>query len=375
MWAGEPYQVVARLFYRDASRLQLDGLFGFTVNLEWTRRYYFPDFTEQVVKADSSAEGLMLLVVDDQGRTAAGTWPTGDQRSLDRRTFPLMFFDPLLLIARTRTVFPQRIWTVEAAPSGDSSLASAMRAANRLLILGGAAAAILILGLALTVRAIRANVEVAEMRSEFVSSVSHELKGPLATIRAAGQTLVAGRVPDDSTRVEYAQLIVQGAKTLNRLVDNLLAVSRATDIATTYLFEPLNSDVLVQEALQRFNLQLTSAGFDVTVDVPHDLPPVMVDRDALVLLLDNLLDNAIRHVTNDRRLSVRGRASGDSVFLRSCHSKVLSRPERCTGRHGPRSGDSQAHRRRSPRNPHDRERRRRGDNGHDWASPGSSGGG
>jgi signal transduction histidine kinase len=133
------------------------------------------------------------------------------------------------------------------------------------------------------------------MRSDFVSTVTHELKAPLATIRAIGDSVATGRVTDTETLKDYAQLVVQESKRLARLFDNLLAYSRITDVTEAYHFEPLELNELVEEALRGFRSQLAGNAFDVEVDVPHHLPLVRADRTAMGLLLDNVIDNAVRY--------------------------------------------------------------------------------
>jgi signal transduction histidine kinase len=114
---------------------------------------------------------------------------------------------------------------------------------------------------------------------------------------------------------EYAQLIVQETKRLSRLVDNLLAFSRVTDATSALSFEPLIVDELVREALHRFSPQLNDGSFEVVVDTPEDLPLVSADRTAMVLLLDNLIDNAIRYSVAKRRLEISARAEDSHVAL------------------------------------------------------------
>ena len=167
----------------------------------------------------------------------------------------------------------------------------------------------LFIGLVLTARAARASARVAGMRSEFVSSVTHELKTPIATIRAIGDTLVRGRMSEPKAMQDYAQLVVQESRRLGRLVDNLLAYARITDVTEVYTFEPVLPGA-VDEALQVYRAQLAQAGFEVRVDVPGDVPAVRGDRTALGLVLDNLLDNAIRYSESSRWLDVRVRPPG-----------------------------------------------------------------
>ena len=95
--AGTRYQVVARLIYRDQLREHLDGIFGFVVNMSWARQHYFNDLTSQVARIGGPMSGLVLGVSDDVGAQVATTQTAAGAGPARRRTFPLTFFDPLLI--------------------------------------------------------------------------------------------------------------------------------------------------------------------------------------------------------------------------------------------------------------------------------------
>jgi two-component system phosphate regulon sensor histidine kinase PhoR len=314
-FADTPYQVVARLLYEDDLRQSVQHVIGFTVNLEWVKKHYFGDLVDQLASIEGADSDVSLAVTDGEGRLVAGSVVPIPSRNVSRRTFAPIFFDPLLVIGSIPPELTRTSWAVEAAPAGDSQLAAALDGANRLLVLTAFACGTLVFGLILAIRAARASVELSGLRLDFVSSVSHELKAPLATIRAAGDSLVAGRVLDEAGRRDYARLMVQEATRLTRLVDNLLAFSRVTDVTTAYSFEPFTVDVLVETALKRFKAQLTNEGFLVNVNVPADLPPILADRDAALLMLENLLDNAVRYSSDVRRLDISGRVAEPMVVL------------------------------------------------------------
>jgi signal transduction histidine kinase len=311
--ADSRYQVVARLFYRDSFRDKLEGIVGFTVNLRWAREHYFPEVARQVARIGN---GLSLAVVDESGKLVWGTTRGTTRGPSVRRWFPVMFFDPLLVGVDLPVDLARQSWAVQADISGDEAMSPAMAGAKRTLLIAAAATATLILGLLLTARASRASARLAGMRSEFVSSVTHELKTPIATIRAIGETVARGRVSDPRALQEYAQLVVQEARRLTRLVENLLAYARVTDMADVYAFEPLVLYELVEDALKGFRVPLSDAGFDLDVDVPPDVPAIRADRTAMGLLLDNIIDNAIRYSTTRRSLHIRARCEqGGKVLL------------------------------------------------------------
>lgn len=299
-----PQQVIARLLYRDALRQELEAVFGFTVDLAWVRQQYFRDLVHQV-SAISRTGGSRALVVRAPGGQAvtalAGRAPEGP---MVRRAFALTFFDPASIGPDRSSEFSRSLWTIEVPVAEDPELAAALGSTYRTLAFAAFAALTMLLGLGLSLRAAQASARLAEMRSEFVAGVTHELRTPIAAIRALGDTLVAGRVSDPGARQEYAQLVVQETRRLGRLIDNLLAYARVTDVADFYRFESLSVSETVARALDGFRSQVETGGFEVRLSVPADLPAVRADRTALGLLIENLLDNAIRYSRDERLLDI-----------------------------------------------------------------------
>jgi signal transduction histidine kinase len=314
-----PYQFVTRLLYEDPFRDRLAGGLGFVVNLDWARRTYFPELANQVGRIGGASEGLSFAIDDEPGVRMSDAAAEGGHGSVSRRTFPLLFFDPLLVAVDRPADLRVRNWTAQvAATEPDAALAVNRIGDVRALVTLASAAGVFALGLALTSRAIRASARLAEMRSEFMSTVTHELKTPLATIRAIGDSVASGRVTSDSTLKEYAQMVVQESKRLARLVDNILAYSRITDITEAYHFEPLDVNVLLDEVLESFAAQLATQAFDLHVEIPTDLPLVRADRMATQLLFDNLIDNAVRYSRSSRWLEIRCEHIDGFVAIKIC---------------------------------------------------------
>ena len=308
---GEPYQVVARLVYADPLQEQLHSVIGFTVNLAWVRRSYFSDILSQVVPIATRGNTLDIAVLDDSGHRVWGR-DNGDG-SLDRE-FPLLFIDPSVSMVALGPPPGVRTWTIRTGQSADSPLIAGARGADQTLLAAGAAAMTLAIGLVLAIQAVRAGVTLTAMRSDFVSSVTHELKTPLANIRAMADTLARRPIGTDTIR-DYAELLMQEAKRLGRLVDNLLAYARVTDVTEVYSFEPVMVAELVDDVLQNFRHPLAEREFQITVDMPIDLPLVRADRTAMMLALDNLVDNAIRYSTSDCCLRISGRRDDSHVVI------------------------------------------------------------
>jgi signal transduction histidine kinase len=323
---GVPYQVIARLVYGDAFHEKLEAAFGFTVNLPWVREHYFPELTRQVARIAADPD-LGVVVLDDKGTPVVGSAGEAAANTPVHRNFPLMFCDPLLVALDPPRDLSQASWTVQVRMDNDATLSATINGVNRTLIFSAAAASVLALGLVLTARAVRESERLTELRSEFVSTVTHELKTPIATIRAAGDTIVRGRITSAEGLREYAELVVQEAKRLGRLVDNLLAYARITDVTELYHFDAIDVRALIDDARQEFAAQLAADRFEVSIDVPPDMPLVWGDPAALRLVLRNLIDNAIRYSGDSRSLRIEahvepaatptGRASGAPAGTRA----------------------------------------------------------
>lgn len=312
---GVPYQIVVRLLYQDVFREHLAGAFGFTVNLPWVREHYFTQLTDQMSHIAAVGSGVLLRMTDENGRSVIGPVTEPPAAIVSRRTFPLKFFDPWVAAEVTSADAPHANWSIAVGVQGDPSIGGGLRGTHRTLLLGALAAVALALGLVQTARATRAQARLAEMRTEFVSAVTHELKTPLSTIRAIGETVAHGRVRSESDLRDYAQLVVQESRRLTRLVDNLLAYSRVVDVTQLYSFEPIFLRDLLDGVRNEFGPLLASREFVVQVTIPEDLPLVRGDRTALGLLFGNVIDNAIRYSREICWLGVSAREAEGCVII------------------------------------------------------------
>ena len=114
--------------------------------------------------------------------------------------------------------------------------------------------------LVLARRTVLKDAKLSEMRSRFVSSVTHDLKTPLANIHALSATLERESQVTSERYRAYPQLLMQEATNLSRQVDNLLAYARITDVTETYAFEPMAAAEFVDEAVKGFQPRLGENG-------------------------------------------------------------------------------------------------------------------
>jgi two-component system sensor histidine kinase KdpD len=142
---------------------------------------------------------------------------------------------------------------------------------------------------ALVARRVELLAEVDRQRSLLLRSVSHDLRTPLAAIRAAASELVAQGTPSP----ELAELIGDEAQRLDRLVANLLSLSRLEARPARLDLQPVDLGELVAEVVERHERLV--AGTPVEVVLAEDLPLVRADHALLAQVVVNLLENAVRH--------------------------------------------------------------------------------
>jgi signal transduction histidine kinase len=153
-------------------------------------------------------------------------------------------------------------------------------------------------------------VSFAERRSNFVAAVSHELKTPLTAIRMYGEMLRDGMVPSDAKRSEYYRHITVESERLSRLINNVLEFSRLEKGTREVALAVGAVAPVVRDVAELLRSHVEEQGFELRLEVDADLPPVRFERDALMQVLWNLVDNAIKYARE---------ASPKQIVLRAWH--------------------------------------------------------
>ncbi|MGH0032667.1 MAG: sensor histidine kinase [Myxococcota bacterium] len=165
-------------------------------------------------------------------------------------------------------------------------------------------------------RMVAVAVHFAERRNNFVSAVTHELKTPLTAIRMYGEMLRDGLVPSEAKKSEYYGTITDESERLSRLIDNVLEFSRLERGTREMSFVVGPLPPVVEEAVEKLRAHAASQGFTLEVEVAPDLPPVRYDRDALLQVIFNLVDNAMKYAgATQRRVVVEARPAPGGAEL------------------------------------------------------------
>jgi two-component system sensor histidine kinase KdpD len=168
-------------------------------------------------------------------------------------------------------------------------------------------------------------VETDRLRTALLNSVSHDLRTPLASIKASASSLLSPDVEwDEAERRQFLATIDAEADRLNRLVHNLLDMSRIEAGALNPHMAETTVDDLVGPVVRRAR---GSSRQRVDIDVPESLPPVLVDPVRIDQVLTNLLDNARKYAGGP--VAISARAAGKAVEIRVVdHGPGIPVPER-----------------------------------------------
>jgi two-component system phosphate regulon sensor histidine kinase PhoR len=136
---------------------------------------------------------------------------------------------------------------------------------------------------------------VERMRADFVANVSHELRTPLASLIGFVETLRGPAADDPPAQQRFLEIMAEQGARMNRLIDDLLSLSRIELTEHQAPSEPLDLNGLVQRMAAGFEPRLVERRVDLAMRIEPDLPMVAGDADQMAQVLQNLLDNGLKY--------------------------------------------------------------------------------
>jgi two-component system phosphate regulon sensor histidine kinase PhoR len=130
------------------------------------------------------------------------------------------------------------------------------------------------------------------VRRDFVANVSHEFRTPLTAIQGFAETLLAGAIDDAQNRVRFLEIILEHARRLARLTEDLLRLSQMDSDRLELEIDEVSVSQIVDSCLATAQHRALENGLKLAVNTPENLPSVAGDRRRLAEVLQNLLDNA-----------------------------------------------------------------------------------
>lgn len=146
--------------------------------------------------------------------------------------------------------------------------------------------------------------EISQMKNDFVSHVSHELKTPLASINAYAEMLVDGEAEDTETMKEFCGIIQSQAQRLNRLIEEILNISRIESGLIKVNKEQLSVAVLIKDAASMIESYAREKDIRINTQAPIIFDQVMADRDMISQVIINLLSNAVKYTEEGGNVSI-----------------------------------------------------------------------
>jgi two-component system phosphate regulon sensor histidine kinase PhoR len=137
--------------------------------------------------------------------------------------------------------------------------------------------------------------EISQMKNDFVSHVSHELKTPLASITAYSEMLSDGEADDEQTRKEFCSVIQSQAERLNRLIEDILNTARIESGLIKIEKKPVSLTILIEEQLRMIKSYAEEKNIEIITQKLIVFDQVYVDKDMMSQVIVNLLSNAVKY--------------------------------------------------------------------------------
>ncbi|WP_407355559.1 ATP-binding protein [Methanolobus sp. WCC5] len=146
--------------------------------------------------------------------------------------------------------------------------------------------------------------ELDRLKTEFLSIVSHELKTPLTAMRTSSEFLRENDACDTTLRRQMLDIVIRNIDRQSRMVDDLLDISRIESNRMRFHREAVDIEDTIKFTLGLLDASLKEAGMKVHVNVPEDMKPIYTDKDKLVQVFVNLLNNAVKFSKKNGAISI-----------------------------------------------------------------------
>ena len=254
---------------------------------------------ESLLKPVFAGTDVSSAVVDSEGRVVAGH-RNGTSHAVVRRT-------------PAETQLPWALYLTSAPGLNETGMLVRQRF---LFLVIAVMVMFLVAGAYFIARAIRGDLAVARMQSDFVSAVSHEFRSPLTSIRQLSEILALDRVPNEDRRHVYYEMLVSETKRLQRLVEALLNFGRMEAGVRQYRFEPLDTAALVSRVAAEFEMQIAGSGRHIELEGLEGRCTIDADPEAISVALRNLVDNALKYAPDCPTVQVQWGIEKSHVAIR-----------------------------------------------------------
>lgn len=164
-------------------------------------------------------------------------------------------------------------------------------------------------------RIFKQQVKLAQLKSEFVSNVSHEIRTPVAVINMYSETLEMNRIKDEEKKQAYYHIIKTEANRLSGIVNKILNFSRIEGGKRAYKFEESDLNIIIEKILQNYEHHFKLKGFTCNYYPENQLPKTQLDSDAITDAVINLIDNGMKYSADKKQLDLFTGYNDKNVFV------------------------------------------------------------
>jgi len=157
---------------------------------------------------------------------------------------------------------------------------------------------------------------IEEMKNRLIANITHEVRTPTGVIKEFTALIldgVAGELTD--TQRQYIQIMHSNIERLSRLIENLLTLARADKGGFTVVLQPIELRPIIDSVTASMELKLLQKKIKSVIDIPNELPLIYGDKDAVIQILTNLIDNAFKYSPEDTRVKISVEVKGVRVEI------------------------------------------------------------
>jgi two-component system, OmpR family, phosphate regulon sensor histidine kinase PhoR len=180
----------------------------------------------------------------------------------------------------------------------------AAKRVNEGLLLIGVLFIVLLVGIWFLYVSVKREIQLAQIKSEFISNVSHEIRTPLALISMYIETLELGRVKSDEKVHEYYGIIGKETQRLTGIVNKILNFSKMESGKRPFKYEVNDLNSITQKVLETYEFHLNNKGFTLNFSPATTLPKSLCDSMSVADAIINLIDNAIKYSREIKKIEI-----------------------------------------------------------------------
>lgn len=207
-------------------------------------------------------------------------------------------------------------WRLDLRLNGADPFAlEAKRRQQAYLLSGGSLVICVICLFVIAAGYVSRQVRLARLKNDLISTVSHELRTPISSIRVLLDTLREGSVTGQKESREYLDMMSREVGRLGRLVENFLTFSRMERNARRREFSDVAMEDVLRDAIDSAKERFDAPGCELRLECPERLPRVFGNRDSLMTVLQNLIDNACKYTGDSKKVVIRAKSESGQVVI------------------------------------------------------------